>query len=169
MTRYFSLLLLCSAAAVFSCAAHAEVAREGVLPASSGLQLPMKIHQALVEEMAALQPAMSRLAEAIPQADWALVAETAAAMRDGFILKKALTGAELETLRNALPQRFLLMDSAFHEYADKLATAAQAHDGELVPFYFYKMIESCVACHSEYAGGRFAGYRKSPAAEQHHH
>lgn len=167
MTKYFSMLLLSGAATVFSGIGHTEAPPNDVAP--TVLQLPPEIRKALVDEMAALQPAMSRLAEAIPQGDWALVAQTAAAMRDGFILKKALTSAELETLQNSLPERFLVMDTGFHHYADKLATAAQKQDGELVPFYFYKMIETCVACHSEYAGGRFTGYRKPAVSEHHHH
>ncbi|MFA7386814.1 MAG: hypothetical protein WCZ87_04050 [Thiohalobacteraceae bacterium] len=168
MTRYFSVLLL---AGVFLslASAPARAANDTETTASGDLHLPPKIRSALIEEMAALQPAMAQLAEVIPQGDWKRIAETAAAMRDGFILNKALTQDELQTLQNALPEGFLVVDTRFHSYADKLASAARAHDGELVPFYFYKMTETCVACHAAYAGTRFPGYRPPQEPQHHHH
>lgn len=170
MTRYISALLLSSVVLSMSgTPARAANDGEATVSSSGDLHLPPKIRSALVEEMAALQPAMARLAAAIPQGDWKLVAETAEAMRDGFILSKALTQDELQTFQNALPEGFLVLDTRFHGYADKLATAARAHDGELVPFYFYKMTETCVTCHAAYAGTRFPGYRLPQESQQHHH
>ena len=168
MTRYSSVLLL-SGVLLSLGGAPAQAANEPESTASGDLHLPPKIRSALVEEMAALQPAMAQLAAAIPQGDWKLVAETAEAMRDGFILNKALTQDELQSFQNALPAGFLVLDTRFHGYADKLAAAARAHDGELVPFYFYKMTETCVACHAAYAGARFPGYRPPQEPQHHHH
>jgi hypothetical protein len=169
MTKTSALLLLCSALLCAGAPIRAEVAADAAASAPGELQLPPKIRKALIDEMSALQPALSRLAEAIPQGDWELIAKTAEAMRDGFILKQALTSTELASLRDALPERFLLMDTEFHQQADKLATAARAQDRELVPFYFYKMTETCMTCHSAYAGTRFPGYRPAPDPHHHHH
>ena len=168
MNRYISVLLL-SGVLLSLGGAPARAANDPETTASGDLHLPPKIRSALVEEMAALQPAMARLAEAIPQGDWKLVAETAEAMRHGFILNKALTQDELRTLQGALPEGFLVLDTRFHGYADKLASAARAHDGELVPFYFYKMTETCMACHAAYAGTRFPGYRPPQEPQHDHH
>jgi len=127
--------------------------------------LPAKLRDALREEMRALEPAVARLAGALPKGEWQVVHDTAVQVRDSFILKQALTGPERETLHRVLPDDFRQRDAAFHEHAYRLALAAHNRDAELAGFYFARLTEGCMGCHGRYARQRFPGFQ---AAEPQH-
>ena len=50
---------------------------------------------------------------------------------------------------------FQEMDQVLHQYAAKLARAAKNKNAELTVFYFYKMTDACLGCHTRYATHRF--------------
>jgi len=66
-----------------------------------------------------------------------------------------------------LPAQFKQLDAEFHQRADSLAMAAEAHDPELVVFPFSRLVETCARCHAAYAKSRFPGF--DAEVEQHHH
>jgi len=129
--------------------------------------LPPKLRDALREEMRALEPAVGRLARALPKGEWQVVHDTALQVRDSFILKKALTGPERETLHRVLPEDFQRRDAAFHEHAYRLALAAHNRDAELAGFYLARLIDGCTGCHGRYARQRFPGFQASEPAHSH--
>ena len=120
------------------------------------------------DEMVALQGAMLELVPAIVSGDTEAIARLAERMRAGYVLAQKLTDAQREELERALPAAFLERDGEFHELAGGLAEAARKHQAALVPFYFYKLTESCVGCHARYAGHRFPGYAQPPQATPAH-
>ena len=61
-----------------------------------------------------------------------------------------------------------LNNTFINQRARGLAEAAREHQAALVPFYFYKLTESCVGCHARYAGHRFPGYAQPPEAKPAH-
>jgi cytochrome c556 len=95
------------------------------------------------------------------------IQETSAKIQASYIMEKKLTPAQAKELKQALPEHFKRLDSEFHQRAEKLGTAAAAHDPELVAFQYYRLMETCALCHSAYAKTRFPGF--SPSAQQDHH
>ncbi|MDZ7661896.1 hypothetical protein [Thiohalophilus sp.] len=114
-----------------------------------------ELRQLLQQEMQALKKAMAVLSQALPQGEWRSVAETAGQVHDSFIFQQKLTAKDRKTLHQALPEGFIRQDRAFHQQARKLQHAAESRDAELSLFYYSKMLESCVTCHSKFATHRF--------------
>lgn len=131
------------------------------------LSLSPKLRGALVAEMAGLREGVADLAIALTTGEWDRAAARARRIRDSFIMKQQLSPAELEDLHRALPEEFVVLDERFHRHADALAHAATEHDAELALFYFQKMTEGCVTCHSRFATHTLKGFR--PAAPAHAH
>jgi hypothetical protein len=75
-------------------------------------------------------------------------------------MKRSLTEKDNADLKRAVPPAFLQLDAAFHNTAAKLIAAAKNKDSELEAFYFSKMLEMCVSCHSTYALDRFPALAK---------
>ena len=137
-------------------------------PAGPIQQLSPELRGLFRDEMVALQGAMLELVPAIVSGDTEAIARLAERMRAGYVLAQKLTDAQREELERALPAAFLERDGEFHELAGGLADAAREHQAALVPFYFYKLTESCVGCHARYAGHRFPGYAQPPQATPAH-
>jgi len=114
-----------------------------------------ELRQLLREEMQALKKAVAELSQALPQGEWRSVAETAGQIHESFIFQQKLTAEDRKTLHQTLPKGFIRQDKAFHQQAKKLQQAAESEDPELSLFYYSKMIESCVTCHSQFAAHRF--------------
>ena len=91
-------------------------------------------------------------------ADWKSVANTGAQMRASYILDKKLTAAQRKELGTSLPEHFKRLDADFHLESKKLEEAATNHDAQLSAFHFYRLIETCTACHSIYATSKFPGF-----------
>ncbi|MDY6979492.1 MAG: hypothetical protein SV201_06390 [Pseudomonadota bacterium] len=109
----------------------------------------------LQQEMQALQEALATISTALPQGQWHTVADTAGQIHDSFILQQQLSADDRKTLHQTLPADFIQRDRAFHQQAKKLQQAAESQDAELSLFYYSKMVESCVSCHSRFATHRF--------------
>ena len=101
--------------------------------------------------------------------DFATVAEIASQIKNSYILKQSMTDDQKHELTTKLPESFLLMDQKFHEYAGILEHFAEEEHTELVGFYYLRLTESCVSCHSQYARNRFPGFEKRAADHGHSH
>jgi hypothetical protein len=122
----------------------------------------------LREEMRAVQPAMNRIVNALPQGDWQTVAHTAEAIHNSFIMQQKLTAKDRATLHSLLPEEFIRLDQEFHRQAGKLQLAAEQHDAELSHFYTSKMLGMCMECHRRFAPHRFPQLSGSPLPDRHH-
>ncbi len=154
---------------------HPVAAPPGALPAAPATapagpiqQLSPELRGLFRDEMVALQGAMLELVPAIVSGDAESTARLAERMRAGYVLTQKLTDAQREELERMLPAAFLERDGEFHELAAGLADAARERRTPLVPFYFYKLTESCVGCHARYAAHRFPSYAKPPEAKPAH-
>lgn len=111
--------------------------------------------QLLVEEMRALLNGMQEIIPALVAGEWQKIKSTGEQMHDSYIMKKSLTQSQLHELHEKLPATFRHLDHNFHHSAGQMAEAASRQDYELVSFYYYKMTEACVQCHSQYASSKF--------------
>ncbi len=112
----------------------------------------------LTREMRAIEKGMQVLLHSIVTADWQTTAETAKQIQSSYLLKQGLTAEQKADLHQQLPEQFIALDHSFHQFAGMLAYAAEAKNSDVVNFYFYKMTESCVQCHSRYAKQKFSGF-----------
>lgn len=129
------------------------------------LALSPDLLELLREEMRGISGGVQALAPAIAIGDWKTITDTSARIKASYIMEQKLTAAQKEELETALPEVFKLMDANFHREAGNLGHAAEVRDGELTAFYFYRMVESCVACHSAYATTRFPDLAAGAAGE----
>ena len=112
----------------------------------------------LIREMLAVEEGMQALLSSIAKGQWHTSAEIAKKIQSSYILKQSLTAEQKAHLHHSLPEQFIKLDHSFHEYAGMLAHAAEAKNPDVVNFYFYKMTDSCVQCHSRYAREKFPGF-----------
>jgi len=129
--------------------------------------LSPELRAAFVAEMQALDKALQAAVSGIARADWPAVERIAGEIRASFLLEQELTPAQREELHQRLPEDFRALDARFHAQAERLARAARAADGELAAFQAYRLIESCVTCHAQYAGHRFGFAAEPPDAHSH--
>ena len=126
-------------------------------PPGDHLHLSAELMNLLKHEMNAIQEGMQALIPAIASGNWQDVADIGKHIRHSYIMQQQLTDAQMEELHQALPPAFLELDQSFHHSAGMLAHAAEMHNAEVVNFYFYKLTDTCVACHRKFAGYRFPG------------
>jgi len=79
--------------------------------------------------------------------DWKSVADTSTKIARSYILEQKLTPAQKTELNTSLPEHFKRLDAQFHLEAKKLEAAALNHDAQLATFHYYRLIETCTACH----------------------
>ena len=137
--------------------------------AGNEIHLPADLRHLLRQEMVAIENAMKTLIPAISSGDWGAVNAIAQKISDSFIMKQKLTPAQKEELHRVLPHRFIEMDQDFHSSAGMLAHAAEMKNADVVNFYFYKLNNACVECHSQYATQRFPGLVNGSAGDSHQH
>jgi hypothetical protein len=156
--------------AMLVAAAHAEQpVRQHAVHPPDHLHLSPVLTQLLQQEMKAIQEGMQALVTAIASGNWQDVADIGASIRDSYIMQQQLTAEQREELRYSLPDAFMELDRSFHRAAGRLEQAASSHNADMAGFYFYKLMDACVACHSRYAGHRFPGLSDHNAGEEHHH
>ena len=163
MNRMISVFALFLTLAIASTAIPAE----GPEHTAETLSLPPELMALLQAEMREITIGVQKVPVAIAQADWEVLHQTGESIRSSYIMAKALTKEQIETLESSLPERFKQLDSEFHARAGSLAQAAQARDFELASYHYSRLIESCATCHSLYAKNRFPAF--GPAEEQGHH
>lgn len=137
-------------------------------PSTSEIEsLTPELRQLLQSEMQALQKGMMSIIPAYVSGDWNEIADIAEKMKNSYIMKRSLTDAQKKELHASLSDAFVKQDQQFHYLAGMLNHAAKKEKPELVGFYFSKMGEACVNCHSQFAAHKFPAF--SPSAEQHKH
>ena len=122
------------------------------------LNLPIDIKQLLKKEMLAVEKGMQKLISTIAAGDWQQTAVIGKQIQASYLMKQELTDEQLRHLHHILPEQFVKLDHSFHHYAGMLAHAAEVKNAEVVSFYFYKMNDSCIQCHSNYAQSKFTGF-----------
>jgi hypothetical protein len=133
-------------------------------------QLPLsaELMGLLRAEMQALLGAVQTIPAGIATGDWHQVVETSAQVGASYILEQKLTASQRQELKDKLPALFKHMDAAFHAEAKKLEAAAKQHNAQLASFHYYRMLETCSACHADFASTRFPGFAQ-PAGHEHGH
>jgi hypothetical protein len=132
----------------------------------SDLQLSPDLVELLRAEMREILIGVQSLPVGIATADWKSVADTSAIITGSYILEQKLTPAQKTELNISLPEHFKRLDAQFHLEAKKLEAAALNHDAQLATFHYYRLIETCTACHTNYAPSRFPGFS---ALKKHSH
>jgi len=138
--------------------------------ADSGVQdLSPELRSLLSKEMLSLQEGMKSILPAYISGDLDEVAKIASKIKNSYILKQQITDTQRHELKSKLPTSFLQSDQKFHEYAGMLEHVSKDKHIELVGFYYAKLSESCVSCHSQHAIHRFQGLNEKPSQNNDHH
>ncbi len=131
----------------------------------SAIDWPVDVKPLLIEEMQSIQTAMQQLIKTMAIGDWDASVTLGKQIQSGFLMKNKLTRQQKQQLHQQLPSGFIELDKRFHDYAGMLADAAQLKNAELMSFYFYKMHESCLGCHAQFARERFPALQDSAATD----
>lgn len=131
------------------------------------LKLSPRLRGVLVAEMVGLRTGVAELAMSLTAGEWEKAAAEARRIHDSYIMAQQLSPAEMEELHHALPEEFVVLDERLHRHAEALAHAAEAADAELALFYFGKITEGCVACHTRFATRVLPGFRSPEPAHAH--
>jgi len=135
--------------------AGSEQHKHGHEEKSSVESLSKEVRGLLAQEMQFIDKAMKDMFSAYISGDWETIATLSRKVEESFILKQKLTKHQKHELHEKLPQEFLKLDQQFHYYAGMLSHVAKNEKAELVGFYYSKMQESCLGCHSQFATERF--------------
>lgn len=138
--------------------ASANIYAAKPLPVRQDVGLSPPLLNLLRAEMREITAGVQAIALSVATADWKAIQDTSAKIRASYIMEKKLTPAQAQELEQGLPEQFKRFDAEFHQRAEKLGTAAAAHDSELVAFRYSRLVESCAQCHSAYAKSRFPGF-----------
>lgn len=131
-------------------------------------QLSPESRALLIAEMNSIKTAMGDLVEPMVSGDWKTVEQLATNIEQSFVFKQQITPEIKQDLMSKLPGDFKFLDRTFHQYAASLSQSAIDKDREQTAFYFYKMLETCQACHSRYASQRFSGLTAKAAQKSEH-
>jgi len=112
-------------------------------------------------EMRELAVASQAMVISYVSGDWKSIQRISEQIRASYVMEQNLTDSQKQELAEKLPERFKRLDADFHSRADRLESAATNENSELVAFHYYRLLESCATCHSEYAALRFPGFSSS--------
>ncbi len=132
---------------------------------NSNVHLSPEIKQILTKEMLAIEAAMQQLVGTMAKGEWDKTASIGKQIQASFLLKKTLSKEQKQQLHKELPAQFIKLDQNFHHYAGMLAHAAEVKNMDVMSFYFYKMHESCLGCHAQFATERFPALQDSAATD----
>ncbi len=132
-------------------------------------KLSPELRALLKQEMLAIQEGMQNIVPAFASGNLEEVSDIAGKISRSFILKQKITDTQKHELHEKLSNEFILKDQEFHKYAGMLEHVSKESHTELVGFYYSKMLESCIGCHSEHATHRFSIFTNEPAKKEHHH
>lgn len=127
------------------------------------------LRELLVKEMLALQDGMKTIIPAYVSGDWDAIATIADKMEKSYILKQSLTKEQKKELHSSLPSSFISLDQEFHYLAGMLKHVAKNKKTELVGFYYSKLNETCLSCHTQYATHRFPALDSKTQSIEHVH
>ena len=123
----------------------------------------------LTKEMLALQQGMTAIIPAYISGNWSEIADIANKMQNSYILKQNLTKQQIHELHNVLSESFIQLDQEFHYLSGMLHHVAKKENAELVGFYFSKMTETCVRCHTQHATHKFPSLAPPHKTSKHSH
>ena len=132
-------------------------------------QLSPELRALLQQEMLAIQQGMQKMVPAFVSGNYKEVSEVAGKIKNSFIMKQKITDAQKHELHKSLPKDFIVKDKQFHKYAGMLQHVSEEGHTELVSFYYSKLLESCVGCHSVHAKHRFPLFGNTVEKSGHHH
>ena len=119
------------------------------------LALPDHLLAVLRVEMNLIQAGMGTLLAHLSQGEGDAAGDVAETIQKSFVLKQQLGEEDLQLLVSLLPEVFVTQDRGFHKSAGELAAAARKGDFLSAVRIYGSMSESCVTCHTAYAGDRF--------------
>jgi len=131
--------------------------------------LSSDLRDLLNQEMQALQTGMQSIIPAYISGNWDEIATTAGKMQNSYILKQSLTESQIKELHSLLPPAFIEKDQRFHYLAGMLQHVATNKNPELINFYFSKMNESCISCHTQFATHKFPALLSKDEKAEHLH
>jgi len=131
--------------------------------------LSPELRELLKKEMLALQKGMMSIIPAYAAGNWSEIESIAHKMKNSYILKQSLTDEQAKELHASLPESFIKLDQEFHYLSGMLNHAAKNKKSELVGFYFSKLSEACVSCHSQYAVHKFPAFARKIITDKHAH
>lgn len=131
------------------------------------VDLSPELRNLFSQEMLQLQKGMTEILPLYVSGRWAEIGVIASKMEDSYILKQNLSEEQMDELHSKLPSAFIELDQQFHYLSGMLEHAAEMEKAELVGFYFSKMSEICVSCHTHFATQRFPAL--APKTQAHGH
>jgi len=131
--------------------------------------LSPELRELLSREMIELQKGMQAIIPAYISGDWEEIASIAGKMESSYVLKQNFSKEQAKELHSRLPGSFIELDRQFHYLSGMLAHAANREKVELIGFYFSKMNEACVGCHTQYATHKFPALAPKPEPHGHNH
>ena len=168
MPNRYALLIVLLSVFCFSSTTMAEQ-EEHQTPGGTeaGVHLSPALKELLTQEMIAIQNTMMQMMPLISSGNWERIAHLAGKIAESHIMKRKLTEEQIKELHDTLPWGFKELDNSFHDMAAMLAHVAQEQHIELVTFYYYKLTETCISCHSKYATHRFPALNRQPMQHSH--
>lgn len=136
--------------------------------ARQDVDLPPELLNLLRAEMREITAGAQTIVMALVTGDWKSIAETSTRIRNSYIMQRHLTPEQVETLGRALPERFKYLDLEFHRRAERVGTAAAAHDAQRVADELSRLLETCASCHAAFAQSRFPDFPDTAGHEGHH-
>ena len=134
----------------------------------SGIEgLSPELRNLLSEEMRQLQQGMTEILPLYVSGRWAEIETIASKMENSYVLKQNLSEKQVHELHSKLPGGFIELDQQFHYLSGMLAHAAKVEKSELIGFYYSKMSDTCVSCHTQYATHKFP--ELAPTTKAHVH
>lgn len=131
--------------------------------------LSPELQQLFSQEMVQLKQGLNEIMDAYIAGKWDVIAPIATKMENSYVLRQGLSQDQMHELHSKLPNDFLKLDEKFHYYSGMLAHVAEKEKVELIGFYFSKMSETCVSCHSVYASKKFPSFKSKIENDKHHH
>jgi len=108
-------------------------------------------------EMNFIKTGMDEILYGMISGDDEKVGEIAGEIRDSFIFTKSLKPHNVKEIKT-LPKKFFEYDMELHGGASELANAAEFNDKEAMQKSYFKMVNSCMKCHSTFATHRFTNF-----------
>jgi len=132
------------------------------------VDLSPELRDLLSREMRQLQKGMTEILPLYVSGEWAEIVPVASKMKNSYVLKQSLSDEQMHELHTKLPGGFIQLDKQFHYLSGMLEHAAETGKPELIGFYFSKMTEACVSCHTQYATHRFPALSPGTKGHEHH-
>ena len=126
-------------------------------PDASVTKLSDETRNLFKAEMSFIKSGMDEILYAMISGDDEKVQKIAGEIRDSFIFTKSLKQHNVDELKK-LPKQFFVYDADLHGGASDLANAAEFDDKEGMKKNYFKMVNSCLQCHSTFATHRFTNF-----------